>query len=223
MLQLIIFDMDGVIADTEYHDFLQQQNFVKTLSANPDALTHEDFSSLAGKSYGNLYRAIKTLTASPLSEDEIGAALADYAAEHYETPDYKALFRKDIVHILDYAAQHGIKLAVASSSRRSRIMELLETCDIADKFDHIASGEDFAESKPNPEIYLSVLTALNIDAAHAAAVEDSESGIAAAKAAGIFTIAYEETRMTMNQSRADAKGGNMIEILEILKQRHEAA
>ncbi|BDR60012.1 HAD-IA family hydrolase [Lactobacillus xylocopicola] len=59
------------------------------------------------------------------------------------------------------------------------------------------------QSKPNPEIYFKTLTELHLAAAECLAVEDSYYGIAAAKNAGIKTIAYQETRMKIDQSNAD--------------------
>ncbi len=217
MVQAIIFDMDGVIVDTEYVDFQFQQEFIKSISKFPDQLTHEDFSSLVSKSYRNLTSSIKQLSQTELSLDQIASQLQSHAHEALQKVSYADLFRTDILKIIAYSKKHDIKLAVASSSRKDHILEVLEDCGIVDQFDHIVSGEDFEESKPHPAIYQFALERLQVSAGDAIAVEDSYYGIQAAKSAGIPVIAYHEERMLVDQSHADYKRKNMTEIFELIK------
>ncbi|SUN77062.1 phosphatase [Streptococcus massiliensis] len=141
----------------------------------------------------------------------------EIAEQKYFQLDYRPLFREKIVDILDYAKEQGIKLAVASSSREEHILEVLRACGIRDYFDVIVSGENFSESKPNPAIYQAALRSLNVAANQAVAIEDSSYGILAAKSANLTVIAYEETRMLVDQSLADYKGKDMGEILALIK------
>lgn len=123
--------------------------------------------------------------------------------EALQKVSYADLFRTDILKIIAYSKKHDIKLAVASSSRKDHILEVLEDCGIVDQTDHIVSGEDFEESKPHPAIYQFALERLQVSAGDAIAVEDSYYGIQAAKSAGIPVIAYHEERMLVDQSHAD--------------------
>ncbi|VUW91493.1 Phosphorylated carbohydrates phosphatase [Streptococcus constellatus] len=222
MLQLLVFDMDGVIVDTEYLDFQLQQEFVRLLSLRPNELSQQELSVLVGKSYTSLYRSIKQLSQTSLSLETIGHQLEKFAAEKYQEINYQELFRKDIVQILLYARKNHIKVALASSSRYQHIIEVLASCGIDDYFDVIISGEDFVESKPNPAIYQAVLENLDIDAENAVAIEDSFYGIAAAKSAGLKVIAYEEKRLPVDQSRADMVAKDMVEIFSILQTLKES-
>ncbi len=81
----------------------------------------------------------------------------------------------------------------------------------------IYSGEFVAESKPNPAIYLNTLQKLKVKPEQAISIEDSYYGITAAKAAGITTIAYKETRAEVDQSGADYLAADMLEIYELIK------
>ncbi|MER0122872.1 HAD family hydrolase [Streptococcus sp. ZJ93] len=217
MIEAIIFDMDGVIVDTEYLDFQVQKDFVRSISKEMTIEEEQEFPVLVGRSYAHLAQAIKALTGSSLSLTEISEQLEEYAKERYQEVHYPTLFRGDIVPILDFAKQNGIKLAVASSSRKDHIEEVLGACGILPYFDTLVSGEAFTESKPNPAIYLATLTKLGVDAQHAIAIEDSAYGIAAAKAAGVRVIAYQEKRMPIDQSQADFLCQDMGAVFELLQ------
>lgn len=217
MIKLIVFDMDGVIVDTEYLDFQLQQAYIKEIAKEPSKLTHNDFSRLVGRSGKDLLRRIKKLSQSDLADEEIERGLQRVEAQKYRKESYLPLFRQDILAVLDYARAHDIALAVASSTQKKYIFEILTNCGIQDYFDAVVSGEDFEASKPNPAIYLSVLNRLGIPSEQALAVEDSASGIAAAKKAGMKTVAYEEKRMAIDQSQADYVAKDMLDILDYIK------
>ena len=218
MLKVIIFDMDGVIVDTEYLDFQLQSELIKSFAKEPENLTYENFSSLVGLSGQQLLNRIKDLSQTDLPFVEIEAELEKIAQKKYHQTNYKDIFREDIVEILSYAKDNGIQLAVASSSREEHIREVLSACGIMDYFDLILSGEHFYVSKPDPAIYQAVLKKIGLQADQAVAIEDSSYGILAAKRAGLTVIAYEENRMLIDQSLADYKGKNMKEILTIIQQ-----
>ena len=81
----------------------------------------------------------------------------------------------------------------------------------------IISGEVFKESKPNPEIYLTCIEKLNLEADECVAVEDSEYGIEAAKKAGLICIAKRDDRFNYDQSKADYFIDDHDEIKDILE------
>ncbi|TCP97654.1 HAD superfamily hydrolase (TIGR01509 family)/HAD superfamily hydrolase (TIGR01549 family) [Cricetibacter osteomyelitidis] len=217
MLQAIIFDMDGVIVDTEYVEFALQKDFIRGIQEHNNPITHKEYSEVAGKSLKDIPEIIKRLSGSSLPLDEIRARYQVFFHNIFDNIDYQTIFRKDIKQIIQYAKANNIKIAVASSSAFEHIRNILTACGIFDEFDYIVSGEQFAQSKPHPEIYLHTLETLGVSAENAVAVEDSYYGIIAAKKANINVIAYEETRMDIDQSLADYKGKDMLEILAIIK------
>lgn len=216
MLKAIIFDMDGVIVDTEFQDFRIQQEFIK--KENP-TIDHAgtNFDELIGQSYDMLYKTLRKFIDSNDSLSAIKERFEKFNDVAYESINYQQLFRKDILSILTWAKANNISLAVASSSTHEHILEVLTTCGIKDYFDVIYSGEFVAESKPNPAIYLNTLQKLKVKPEQAIAIEDSYYGITAAKAAGITTIAYKEIRAEIDQSGADYLATDMLEIYELIK------
>lgn len=220
MLKLIIFDMDGVIIDSEFMGFAQLKEFINEIKTFPQEITHEQFSAIVGRSKRDLFLAIKTLSQSQLSIDEIGEGLLSYNPEFWQNVDYLSIFRHDIKHIIQFAKQHQIKLAVASSGQREHIERILTLGGVREEIDFVMSGWELAKSKPDPTIYLKVLEHFAIPAEQTVAIEDSSYGIAAAKGAGIPVIAYEETRIAIDQSQANFKCRDMLHILEMIKQLH---
>lgn len=217
MLQAIIFDMDGVIVDTEYVEFALQKAFIRDIQEHEREISHQEYSQVAGKSLKDIPEIMQRLSGSSLPLEEIRARYLVFFHNIFDPIDYLTIFRQEIKQIIQYAKANKIKLAVASSSALAHIQRILTACGIIDEFDLIVSGEQFEQSKPHPEIYQYTLQKLGVAAQSAVAIEDSYYGIIAAKQAGIAVIAYEETRMAIDQSLADYQGKDMTDILTIIK------
>ncbi|MDD0824949.1 HAD family phosphatase [Mannheimia sp. AT1] len=218
MLQAIIFDMDGVIVDTEYLEFSLQKQFIENLKEHDRPITLAEQSVVVGKCLSKIPVVIKKLAESSLPIEEIRNRYYAFFHEIFSTVDFKTIFRSDIQKILLFAKQNQIKLAVASSSETAHIKNILTVCGIIDEFDLIVSGEQFEHSKPDPTIYRYTCEKLGVQPQNAVAVEDSYYGMLSAKTAGLAVIGYEEKRMLIDQSLADYMGKDIGEILEIIQQ-----
>lgn len=107
----------------------------------------------------------------------------------------------------------NLKIAIASSSERKEILRMVEECGIASCIDFVISGEECVQSKPDPEIYIRAIKALELLETEVLAVEDSALGIRAAKAAGVTVAALEPRDYYIDQSEADCKVNDLIEII----------
>jgi len=85
--------------------------------------------------------------------------------------------------------ERGLLLAVASSSDRSWVVNHLRNHGLLDAFDAVVSADDVKQTKPAPDLYVGALTRLGLLPEEALAFEDSEHGVAAAKAAGLYCVA----------------------------------
>lgn len=220
MLQAIIFDMDGVIVDTEYLEFSMQKQFIENIKEHNRPITLEQQSEVVGKSLKEIPMVIKKLTESSLPLAEIQTRYQAFFNDLFSNVDYLSIFRSDIKQIIDFAKAQGIKLAVASSSALSHINNILTECGIKDDFDLIVTGDNFARSKPDPAIYRYTCEKLGVKPENAVAIEDSYYGMISAKTAGLTVIGYEEKRMIIDQSPADYMGKDMSEILALIKRLH---
>jgi beta-phosphoglucomutase len=100
-------------------------------------------------------------------------------------------------------AADAVAVAVVSGSARAEIEPVLEAAGLTGAITLIVSSDDIMRSKPDPEGYLIALHLLGLEARDAAAVEDSEAGVAAAKAAGLYTAALTTTLPAERLSEAD--------------------
>lgn len=222
MLQAIIFDMDGVIVDTEYLEFSLQKQFIEELKTHTRPITLEQQSEVVGKCLKEIPVIIQKLSESPLPIEEIRTRYYAFFQNLFSTVDYLSIFRAEIRQIIQFAKQNQLKLAVASSSQKAHIETILTACGIKQEFDLIVSGEQFERSKPDPTIYRYTCTELGVEPENAVAIEDSYYGMLSAKTAGLTVIGYEEKRMLIDQTLADYIGKDMTEILSIIQKLHHA-
>lgn len=197
----VIFDMDGVIVDTEK---FYLGTLAKLFEAEGIEVPFEDLCVTVGASYKdfkhNLVRWFE-LGGEHLAEEE---ALARYNVwEERNQPDFAALLNHGVVETIAELKRRGVRVALASSSPMSNILLVLEACGLSDAFELVTSGEQFHESKPNPEIYLHTLENLGLPAGDCCCVEDSVPGITAGKAAGLTVFAKREDRFGFTQEAAD--------------------
>ena len=130
---------------------------------------------------------------------------------------YKELIFPDVLKVLNEVKSRGLKIGLASSSVKADILRALKENHLDGFFDVVLSGEEFKESKPNPEIYLTALNQLGVKPNQALIIEDSEKGIAAGVAAGVEVWAIKHNRHGMDQGAAKVLLDNLIDVLNLLK------
>lgn len=208
----VIFDMDGVIVDTEK---FYLGTLAKLFEAEGIEVPFEDLCVTVGASYKDFKRNLVRwfeLGGEHLAEEE---ALARYNVwEERNQPDFAALLNHGVVETIAELKRRGVRVALASSSPMSNILLVLEACGLSDAFELVTSGEQFHESKPNPEIYLHTLENLGLPAGDCCCVEDSVPGITAGKAAGLTVFAKREDRFGFTQEAADRIVDAIPDLLE---------
>lgn len=209
----VIFDMDGVIVDTEAYYQREQRRFVNEMGLD---VSDREILDLVGQSHQTFQRVLAdwwSRAGRELTLDAAEQTYRDWEALH--PCDYKAILNPGVADTIDELRSRGVRVALASSSPMDSILAVLEACDLSDKFELIVSGKDFHESKPNPAIYLYAIEKLDLDASECCCIEDSVPGIAAGKAAGLTVFAKREDRFGFSQDRADAIIDQIPDILGI--------
>ena len=185
MLKAVLFDMDGVIIDSEPQHaraavlVLQRYNidisidyaykFIGTTTYHMCSKMIEDFKIPA--------TAEELLKANEEMKDSLTRA------EGYEAIPYVVELMKDL-HC------HGIKMIIASSSSGPSILEVMQYLHIEDIFDDYISGTNVSHPKPAPDIFLTAARQLGVTPDECIVIEDSYNGVTAAAAAGIPSIGY---------------------------------
>lgn len=207
-LRAIIFDFDGVIADTEPLHFAALR---QVLAGVDIALTEAEYYTdyLGFDDRGCFLAALRShqRQASP----DLLAALMDRKAQAYLSAvnDHLAIFPGVRELVQEAAARYP--LAIASGALRNEIELILEAAGLRKAFLHITSAEDVTRGKPAPEPFLHAMAGLNRQPAQAAlipddclVIEDSLPGIRAARAAGMKVLAVANTHTVQDLGEADA-------------------
>jgi HAD superfamily hydrolase (TIGR01509 family) len=181
--RILFLDFDGVICDTEQ---AAQQSWRELYAlhelAFPIAVWHRMLGRVDGESV-----AVAHLSAQlgrPLSRAE----LLWRRRRKQQLADRQAI-RPGIAGLLDRAAQRQIPVAVVSGSSLPWVRGHLDRVGVRDRLAFLVTGEDAANHKPAPDLYLAALRRSGLTARAAVAVEDSPTGVAAARAAGLRCIA----------------------------------
>jgi len=209
MIKTVIFDMDGVIVDTEpVHHYAYNQHF-KQLNID---VSPEMYATFTGNSTKNIFERLKVQY--NLSDD------VPTLVETKRNLFNEAFDSKEDLYLLDGVEdlikdlhQKGMQLVLASSSATVTINRIFNRFGLHQYFTHIVSGEDFPKSKPHPAIFQQAAFLAKTPVENCIVIEDSTNGILAAKSAGIYCIGYDSFHSKMQDySMADRVIRNFDEL-----------
>ena len=222
MIKAVIFDQDGVLVDSEpvYLGWFQE-----FLDDNGIVIDRKEFNTLAGCS-AKMERVLLKKWWNEAKNDNLTEEQVYTLCERYwknsnveKNFSYKNIKNANVEKVMSKLKDMGYMVAIASSSPIDNIKHVVSEIEIGQYVDLIISGEMFKESKPNPEIYNHTVERLGLKPEECIAVEDSSYGILAAKNAGITTIAKIDERFNFDQSPADYKINDLIEVLDIINKK----
>jgi beta-phosphoglucomutase len=222
IVKVIIFDFDGVVADTEP---LHLRAFQTILAEIGVMLTVEEYySDYLGYDDRGCFAAALAAHGRPTEADIIDQLVARKASAYLTQITQHLTIFPGVREFVREAAKKR-RLAIASGALRHEIAFILDQAGIRKEFEHITSAEDVRHGKPHPEPYLHALAALNQEHASVAAhdclvIEDSIPGIQAARAAGMKVLAVANTHTLQDLHEADAVAESLVGLnLEELEHR----
>ncbi len=180
MIRAVIFDMDGVLVDSERH--WRPEMIAACRRFLPD-WGEADEEAITGGGLPVIEAHLRSRGAR-FSHEELSRLLDEAAARVYAAAPLSPGAAETIAAL----RAAGLAVALASSSQRSWVERALAGKRLL--FDALLCAEDVARTKPAPDLYLAAAERLGLPPAECAAVEDAAKGVAAAKAAGMACIAY---------------------------------
>lgn len=187
MIQTVIFDMDGVIVDTEpVHHYAYYQHF----SQLKIEVTDEHYQSLTGNSTRNVFQKLKDHFDLDHEVEHLIQTKRSLFNDAFDTKEDLHLI-EGVEDLIKDLHQNGMELIVASSASKVTIDRVFKRFNLYPYFSHIVSGEDFPKSKPHPAIFEHAASLSINPKNQCVVIEDSTNGIQAAHAAGIYCIGYQ--------------------------------
>ncbi|MEI5989660.1 HAD family hydrolase [Enterococcus crotali] len=212
----IIFDMDGVLVDSEEFYYQRRKAFLKEYDLSIEQIPIPLF---IGADMRSLWELILKVNDTTYDEAFLNEKYLQYKNEH--PIDYSELIDPDAKRVLQFLKRKGAKIGLASSSTMDMIQEVLKVGQLTSYFDAVISGTQFKKSKPAPEIYTYTVQELGLTPKQCLAIEDSEKGIRSAHDAGITVWALKDARFGMNQQLAEVQLDTLSDVCKKLQKTEE--
>ena len=189
MIRAVIFDMDGLMIDSERVTY---ECFRKYLKDKDMDMTEEFYITLLGQT-------IKVCKQKVLDQFGKDFPYEDCVNQVHEMLDERLLIegvpiKKGLIELLKYLKENHYKMIVATSSERIRVDKILKNAGILEFFNDSICGDEVENGKPNPEVFLKSCEKLGVRVDEALVLEDSEAGIQAAFDGGIKVICVPDMK-----------------------------
>ena len=213
MIKGVIFDMDGLMFDTERIWATLWEPALAGLGLSYKEGLDEAARGTAGDSMRAVLRRFYGPDCDP---DRIIEALHEQGVIAFQAPPPK---KPGLDEILAWLEQRHIPMVVASSSRMTSILRHLNNWHMADHFKALISGEQFSASKPDPEIFLTAAKALGTVPAETLVLEDSYNGVRAGARGGFVTVMVPDLAPADDEMRSlyTAECRDLFEVKKLLK------
>lgn len=213
-VKLAIFDMDGLLFDTEWPSYKAMK---ASLKACGFSFPLETYKRMIGIGDHQSEAIIREICGYDYAIEKI---FTGYKHEFDSILDTEGITVKTgVFKLLDWLDENNIKKCIASSSSRSTIGKYLDMTGLTNRFDFYVSGEEVANGKPAPDIFLEACRRADESASSSVVMEDSLHGLKAATQAGIPCIVVPDLIEANEEMRKDAYQivSSLEEVIDILK------
>ncbi|MCP4452072.1 MAG: HAD family phosphatase [Planctomycetes bacterium] len=209
----LIFDVDGVIADSER---VNAQATIKVFAElfDTQGVQRQDFEAGLGRGAEAYVKSAAVIHGLALTDEQV------YAASKARQTNFLNLLGQEtlppfpgVVELMDAAlAHHDFRVAIATSSARDKSEAVLTSAQIPYKTMVYITGNDVKSKKPDPELFLRAAQGIDVPPEQCVVIEDAPNGIKAAKAAGCQCIAVTNSTTADKLSQADRIATSLTEI-----------
>jgi beta-phosphoglucomutase len=192
----VLWDMDGTLLDSAEYHWLAWRD---TLAAEGHPITYEQFASSFGQRNDTILRGYFGEDLSQAEIDRIAHAKESRYRELVRSRGVSLL--RGVQQWLDHLRSRGWRQAIASAAPRENIKTILEVLHVESYFDAMVSAEDVERGKPDPQVFLTAATQLDVPPKRCIVVEDAPAGIEAAHRAGMRAIGIRSSHGDLHAER----------------------
>ncbi|MDD8049588.1 MAG: HAD family phosphatase [Thomasclavelia sp.] len=182
-LKGVIFDMDGLMIDSERGTF---NEIVKFLKGTEYQMDEDTYKKLLGKNTVTSAKLLRELYDDNFPIEKMHKETLTNLDKGFM--ENGVPIKEGLIELLEYLKENDIQLIVASSSAKERVSKILAKADVLKYFNNTICGNEVTHGKPDPEIFLKACDHLNLSTDEVIVLEDSEAGLLAASNAGIKSI-----------------------------------
>ena len=210
MIKAIIFDLDGVLIETEVRNVMIKKHTVEKYGV---IWNRELSEKLAGMKFADVLDKVLSYL-----DDETRKKIHDeyYAVAYGGQISYRELESPNASELLKRLKAEGYKMALATNSAMDKITQVLKENQWEGIFDLIMDADSVTKKKPDPEVYLTAMARLDSTPEETVVIEDSRAGLTSAIASGATVICRKENRFEIDQSGADFYIDDLLEIEDIV-------
>lgn len=216
MIKAVVFDMDGVIFDSEK---LYRKHWM--ISGNEYGIPEEEMRMLCDKIAGATKERNAKLMKSHFGEDFDYDSFRGKTMERMdkEIAEQGLDLKEGVEELFSFLKEQGYKLGLATSTQKERAERNLNRAGLLEVFDHIVYGGIVEQGKPAPDIYLKACEELGVLPEEAIGIEDSINGVLSSSSAGLYTImVIDLVKPTPEvEKRADQIFDSLLEVKELLQ------
>lgn len=210
MIKACLFDLDGTLIDSESFYVLRTYEFVLNYNKS---ITIEECNPIIGLTMPQTHEYVANLCNSDV--ESTAQKYLDYISEH--AFKFKDILFNDVESTFKKLKEKDILIGICSMSRHEYVEKCVIDCNLEKYVDYYIGGDKCKHNKPNPEIYLTALDVLQIDKNNVIVVEDATTGILAAKNASLLTVARDDSKFNLDQSKADYIIQDLNELIKIIE------
>ncbi|MBR9692822.1 HAD family phosphatase [Candidatus Woesearchaeota archaeon] len=209
MVKAVLFDMDGVLVDSERYFISDANKFFEVLIPT---WTSDDFANISGRNAIDIHEILTRDYGLKMDFDIYIEQATAFVRTIYEK---KVALMPGVESSIATLKEQGVPIALASSTLRSWIQMVTDRFKL--EFDTVVSAEDVDKGKPAPDIFLKAAADLNAQPSECIVIEDSRNGVAAAKAAGMYCIGFRaDYNVKQDLSHADMEIDDLGKLPEII-------
>lgn len=212
-IKAVLFDMDGVIFDTES---VYLDAWTKVFHKYGYVLTRDIYISVMGTGRKNVIKKFLDVYGQDLPILEMYKEKDEIVAEAIEKGQVS--IKIGVMEILNYLKENKYKLALATSAKKDRVAKQLKDANFEEVFDDIVCGDEVANSKPDPEVFLKAAEKLSMHPENCLVIEDSAAGVKAAYNAKMICMHVEDLKKPDEEMLKCCRKSfkNLLEIKEYL-------